>query len=120
MLGNDRVQFGHCRVSSHRVGFTKLIDSVCIELSLLLHLLSQTSDVLLFALQLLILLLNHLLQSLDSLVGCIRDLFLLFLRDGESLKSVVLDGILENDVLRQILITLLPHSQTTNLRASLI
>ena len=71
MFRHNLVKFSHGCVPCGRILLTELIDRIGIKLGLLLHLLSQTRDILLFSLQLLVFLLNHLLQCLHSLVGCI-------------------------------------------------
>ncbi len=71
MLLHYLVQLVHSRVPVGRDLLSEVVDHSCIELGLCLHLLSQLFDILLFAFQLLIFLLDHLLKGLDCLISSI-------------------------------------------------
>lgn len=114
MLLHDFVQLVHRVVSLGRELLSQVHDYFRIYLGLSLHFLPQIVNILLFALQLLVFLLYHLLQGLDCLLCSIGNFFLLFASDVQSLYSVILDRVLEHNVLAQILVSFLPHLQSTH------
>ena len=115
MLLDDGLKLVHSGVTSVAHLLSELVDYLGIRLSLVPHLVSETFNILFLALELLILLLNHVLQSLNGLISSLRNLLLLLLMDSHCLQSVVLNGILQDCISTEVLISLMPLSELLKL-----
>lgn len=116
VLGHDRVKLVHGRIPRNRDLFAELVYDVCVFLRLVFHHGAETFDVIFLAFKLLILLLDHVLQGFDCLVGSVGNFLLLLLSDLQVFQTMVFDNTLQLLVLAQVIITFLPHSKAANLR----
>lgn len=114
MLRYDFLHLSKGSIACNTDLLSELRNSLRIDLSLLVHLPSQVSRLLFLASDSLILVIKHILQSFNRLVGSVSH-FLLFLIIGLGCFDPMLgDGIFEHLVLAQVLVTHLPFLEGLN------
>ena len=89
-------------VSSDWDVLLQLVDYHGILVGLVLHLISQLRDVVLFSLELLVLLIEHILHGLNCLLSCISHLFVLLLFDLVQLNCCIINYFFDHIVLWKV------------------